>query len=87
MSTIEERDLDLLKDVAVKEIKAIAVERKMTETAVRAWLYRIRKRITRWQNYVNRIRALQKHSARVRKFTTAGALPEDKVERFGWGEE
>ena len=77
------RDAEFLRDVGSKEMKIVAREwaAKMgwdimkAESNARAWLYRIRLRLKRCQNYVNQIYALQKSSARIRKLTTSGSLP------------
>jgi hypothetical protein len=77
---IGERDIEFLKDVAIMEMGLVAQKWKMSDGAARAWLHRIRIRVTRCQNYVNRIRVLQKAYPRIRKFTTSGQLPEEEEE-------
>jgi len=71
---IGERDVEFLRDVAVMEIGLVAEKWNMKEGTARAWLHRIRQRITRCQTYVNKIRALQKAYPRIRKLTTSGRL-------------
>ena len=73
---IGQRDLNLLETVATKEIKIVAEQYDMTEEAVRAWLYRIRKRVARYRWYLNNLQNLQKKYPRVRKLTTDGSIKE-----------
>lgn len=77
----EKEDIEFLHDVSRMELSMVAQKwakkknwrpQKM-EANTRAWLYRIRSRISRCQNYVNQIRALQKNP-RIRKLTTSGQL-------------
>jgi imidazoleglycerol phosphate synthase glutamine amidotransferase subunit HisH len=90
--SFEEKDVEFLKDVGVKEMSIVAREwaPKMgwdilkAENNARAWLHRIRMRIRRCQNYINKMYAQQRGSPRIRKMTTSGALPEslDEMESY-----
>lgn len=71
-----EEDIAFLNDVGVMEIKAVATKWKLSEGATRSKIHRIRERITRFQWYVNNVRALQKANPRIRKLTTKGSLEE-----------
>ena len=81
----EQNDLKFLQDVARMEMglvaqkwgKLLGWEPEKAENNARGWLHRIRIRVLRCQNYVNRMRALQKASPRVRKLTTSGEVPEE----------
>ena len=73
---IGKRDLVILEKVATKEIKMVATDMHMTEDAVRAHLYRVRKRIARYRWYLNNIQNLQKKYPRIRKLTTDGRIKE-----------
>lgn len=81
---LTERDMAFLEDVAVKEMGIVAREwaEKMgwdilkAEQNARAWLHRIRVRVKRCQEYVNKIYGLQRKYPRIRKLTTSGALPD-----------
>lgn len=76
-------EFQFLNDVADKEMSLVAQDwgKKMgwepekAEANARAWLHRIRVKVKRMQTYLNTIYALQKKSARIRKFTISGALP------------
>jgi hypothetical protein len=84
----EENDMEFLQDIARMEMGLVAQkwakklkwEPQKAENNARGWLHRIRQRVTRCQNYVNKIRALQKQSPRIRKLTTSGKLPEEEEE-------
>lgn len=75
-------DMQFLQDVGKMEFSMVAHkwakkkgwEIEKAENNARGWVHRIRVRVSRCQNYVNRIYALQKQSPRIRKFTTMGAL-------------
>lgn len=81
----ESEDIEFLQDVSRMEISLVAQKwmknrnwaAEKAEANTRGWLARIRIRVTRCQNYVNKIRALQKQSPRIRKFTTSGQLEEN----------
>lgn len=81
---IGKRDIEFLEDVAHKEMGIVAKEwaermgwePEKAEANAWGWLHRIRVRVTRAQNYVNRIYGLQRKYPRIRKLTTSGALPE-----------
>jgi hypothetical protein len=83
------KDMEFLDDVGVMEIDLAA--RKWSERMgwdplkaehnARSWLQRIRVRYQRCQDYVNKTLAKQKRNARIRKFTTSGALPEHEEEK------
>lgn len=84
-------EFEFLNDVATKEMGIVAeiwAEKKgwevlKAEANARSWLHRIRVKVKRMQTYLNTIYALQKKSARIRKFTTSGALPkENEEERY-----
>jgi hypothetical protein len=85
----EEKDLEFLQDIARMETGLVAEKwaKKLgwhpekAENNTRAWLHRIRIRVTRCQNYLNRIRVLQRTSPRIRKLTTSGLIPE-RVQDF-----
>lgn len=78
----EKSDIEFLQDVARMEFSMAAQKwseemvwkPEKAEANARAWLHRIRRRVTRCQNYVNKIYALQKQSPRIRKLTTSGQL-------------
>lgn len=82
----EETDVKFLQDVATMEMGLVAQkwgkmlkwEPEKAENNARAWLHRIRIRIVRCQNYVNKMRALQKRSPRIRKLSTVGEVPDQK---------
>jgi len=89
----DREDFELLDDVSSKEVAIIAqkwaprlgwpVEK--AERNVYAWLFRIRVHVKREQKYLNTVYAKQRASARVRKFTTSGALPlpkDDEEEKY-----
>lgn len=83
----DEEEFEFLKDVGSSEIGIVAEkwaarkgwEPQKAENNCRGWLNRIRTHIKREQTYLNTIYALQRKSARIRKLTTSGALPE-KIE-------
>lgn len=68
-------DLKLLEYLVNHEVKQAATEFNTTEPAIRAWLYRLRKRLTKLQTFLNRVRTLQRISPRIRKITVSGAVP------------
>lgn len=70
------KDKQILELLSQKETELVADELHISLGGLRAQLFRIRKRITEYQTYLNTIYALQRKSARVRKLTTSGALPE-----------
>lgn len=72
----QKEDLELLEYLQSHEIKDAAIKFHMTEAAIRQWLHRLRFRINKLQGYLNRIRALQKNSSRIRKLTSVGLVPE-----------
>lgn len=80
----DELEFEFLNDIATKEMDIVAQEwakrmdweTEKAEANARAWLHRIRVKVKRMQSYLNKIYALQKRSARLRKFTLSGALPE-----------
>lgn len=83
------RDLELFTFLADHSVKQAALEfngkynEKVwtdPEGAIRAWIYRARLRIKRFQSHLNKIYALQKRSARVRKLTISGALENEEEE-------
>lgn len=55
---------------------------KNGEAVIGTWIYTIRKNLTLEQTALNRIRNLQKISARVRKYTTSGAIKEENKEEL-----
>jgi hypothetical protein len=79
----DKEEFAFLNDVGTKEMGIVAqiwAEKKgweilKAEANCRSWLGRIRAKVKRQQTYLNTIYALQKKSARIRKFTTSGALP------------
>lgn len=71
--------LEFLIDHTIKEA---ATHFNKSEAAIRTWLYTLRKIIVTEQAALNRIRNLQKISARVRKYTTSGAIREEDKEEF-----
>jgi hypothetical protein len=86
-------DFEFLRDVGSMEMKSVAQkwagkmgwEAEKSEMNCRAWLHRIRVRIERYQNYLNKIYGMQRSNARIRKFTISGALPapkEDEAEKY-----
>lgn len=76
--------MEFLDDVAEMEMGLVArkwAERKgwapeKAEANARGWLQRIRVRALRCQNYTNKLLGKQRKSARIRKLTTSGALPD-----------
>jgi len=79
--------LEFLVDHDVKDVGrkfTMANGRPMTETAARSWLYRIRKRISRLNLFVGRLRTLQRNSPRIRKLTTDGSVERLPVDLQGW---
>jgi len=88
----DKEDFELLDDISNQEIGIVAhkwAERlhwpiEKAEKNVYAWLRRIREHVKREQTYLNTVYAKQRKSARVRKFTTSGALPEkiEDLEQF-----
>jgi len=72
--------LELLEYLADHDVKDAAQRFKISEPAVRTWLYKLRRQLKEEQASINRIRALQKRSPRVRKLTTPGAVPEGEEE-------
>lgn len=90
---IGKEDVEFLQDVGAMEMGLVAqkwAEKKEWEAGkaernCRAWLDRIRKRIIRYQGYLNKIRTLQRTNPRIRKLTTSGSLPEkDETEEEEW---
>ncbi|MCJ7459188.1 MAG: hypothetical protein MUP17_09375 [candidate division Zixibacteria bacterium] len=85
----EKSDIEFLQDVAKMELSMAAqkwIEQmgwkpEKAEANARAWLHRIRRRVTRCRNYVNKILALQKQSPRIRKLTTSGQLENEEDEQ------
>jgi hypothetical protein len=77
-------EYEFLNDVAIQEIDMVAQKwapkmgwaPEKAEANCRAWLHRIRETVKREQTHLNTIYALQKKSARIRKFTISGAIPE-----------
>jgi hypothetical protein len=67
-------DLEIIRYLDEHDVKDTAQHFKTTESAVRSWLHRIRKRIRLLQDWLNRVRVLQKNSPRIRKLTTDGSL-------------
>jgi len=77
-----EDHMKLLEYLVDHTVKEAATYFGKTEAAIGTWLYTIRKNLTLEQTALNRIRNLQKISARVRKYTTSGAIrDEDREER------
>ena len=79
-----DEDIAILEYLVHHDVRDTAHEFKMTEGAVRAWLHRVRKRITHLQNRLNKIRAMQKSSPRIRKLTTDGSVVEEEEEEAKW---
>jgi hypothetical protein len=83
-------DVEFLQDISRMEISLVAQKwapkmgwkPEKAEANTRGWLHRIRQRVTRCQNYVNQIRALQKQFPRIRKLTTSGQLQNSEEEEF-----
>lgn len=81
-------EFEFLNDVGTKEMGIVAeiwAEKKgwevlKAEANARSWLHRIRVKVKRMQTYLNTIYALQRKSARIRKFTTSGGLPKENEE-------
>lgn len=67
-----------MKLVGEESIPKVAADLKITEGAVRGRLFRIRRRIVKYQDYLNPMRSLQKANPRIRKFTTSGKLSEEE---------
>lgn len=84
----EVSDIEFLQDVARMELSMAAQKwtkqkgwkPEKAEANARGWLHRIRRRVARCQNYVNKIYALQRQSPRIRKLTTSGQLESDEEE-------
>ena len=80
----DKEEFEFLNDVGSKEMDIVirkwaekkGWEPQKAEVNTYAWLHRIRGRVKREQTHLNNIYALQRKSARIRKFTTSGALPE-----------
>lgn len=80
----DREEFEFLNDVGSSEMRIVIqkwAEKKgweieRAESNTYAWLRRIRNKVKREQKHLNTIYALQKKSARIRKFTTSGALPE-----------
>lgn len=86
--SFEKNDLEFLQDIGTMEIGLVAQKwaKKLkwkpqkAEANTRGWLHRIRVRVTRCQNYVNKIRIMQKNNPRIRKLTTSGQLENEEEE-------
>lgn len=84
----DDKEYEFLNDVADKEIDQVAQiwgpkmgwAPEKAEANCRSWLHRIRDRVKREQTHLNKIYALQRKSARIRKFTISGAVPEQPLE-------
>lgn len=73
---------ELLEFLSNHSVKEAAVQWGLTDAAIRSWLYSLRKNIAETQTALNRIRTLQRISARVRKFTTIGTLETSEEEEL-----
>jgi transposase len=73
--TLQE-DLNLLEYLAEHTVKDAAAKYGVTAPSIRMWLNRYRKRLSKLESYLARVHALQKRSARIKKFTTIGSVPE-----------
>jgi hypothetical protein len=70
----------LLEYLSDHSVKQASHQFKLTEGAIRNRLYTIRNRLSHEQAAINRIRTLQRISARVRKYTTKGSIePEEEM--------
>jgi len=74
--------LELLEYLANHDVKDAAQHFKISEPAVRTWLYKLRRQLKEEQASINRIRTLQRVSARVRKLTTPGEVPKEEEEEW-----
>lgn len=82
------RDMELWNYLANHSVKQAATyfneKRKEKwedpQGAIRAWIYRARIRIERCQRHLNKVYALSKRSARVRKLTIRGAVESEEDE-------
>mgnify|MGYP001583050499 FL=1 len=80
------KDIILLKLVGDYSIDKVAEDlsrderKQITDAAIRGRLYRLRKRIQQYQQFLNNVRSLQKENPRIRKFSTSGALKEEMIE-------
>lgn len=80
-----EQDIHLLQLLSQKETMLVANELGISLGALRGQLFRIRRRKLTYQTYINNILALERNSARVRKFATSGSLrlpKEDEEEKY-----
>lgn len=69
--------LEYLVDHTVKEA---ATHFNKTEAAIGTWIYTLRKNLVTEQAAINRIRTLQRISARVRKYTTSGKIKDEDLD-------
>ena len=69
-------DLELLEYLAQHTVKETAIKNGVTEPSIRMWLNRYRKRLAKLESYLSHVHTLQKKSARIKKFTTIGSVPE-----------
>ena len=72
--------MELLEYLTDHTFKEAAPHFKVSEPAIRSWLHRLVNQIVESQAALNRVRNLQKISARVRKLTTKGTIPEEDEE-------
>ena len=88
LSAKRKEDILFIQDIGKMEMKIVATK----WAKILGWnplnalgncrgkLDRIRKRIVIYQDYLNKIRTLQRTNPRIRKLTTSGALPEQEEE-------
>lgn len=70
----------LLEFLVDHDVKDAAAQFGISQEAVRTWLYKLRHQLRDEQAAINKIRTLQRISARVRKLTTCGEVPEPEPE-------
>jgi len=77
---MQRRDLELVRKLANKPVKALATEYKLPEASIRQWIYRIRERRRKYQRYLNLLNNEMKRSSRVRKMLLSSKLEVEEEE-------
>jgi len=75
LSPIEKRDLQLLDFLREHDVKGAAAHFRMTEGSVNSWLYRLRLRVMRAEEYLRTIRHLRHlGGSRIMKLTSSAKI-------------
>ena len=77
---VARKDLELLGYLVEHDTKGAGQKFKMTTGAVNAWLFRIRTRVARCENYLRQIRRLRRISNRITKLTSSSKIEKRRLD-------